>query len=80
MFSLSKLIILRKKGRFGYDSIVKRPSSVPEDLFNDLIQVCLESHTGMSRLVERYVPGALSLMFTGRSLRTGMTLIHVVSS
>lgn len=27
MFSLSKWILVRKKGRFGYDSIVKRPSS-----------------------------------------------------
>lgn len=27
MFSLSKLILVRKKGRFGYDSIVKRPST-----------------------------------------------------
>lgn len=38
-FFLSRWMIVRKKGRFGYDSIVKRPSSaVPEDPFNDFIK------------------------------------------
>ena len=35
---------------------MKRPSSVPEDLFNDLIKVCLD-------LVERYVPWALKIPY-----------------
>lgn len=69
MFSLSKLILVRKKGRFGYDSIVKRPSSVPEDLFNDLIQVCLD-------LVERYVPRALKIPYESwTSVATAMVIV-----
>lgn len=69
MFSLSKLILVRKKGRFGYDSIVKRPSYVPEDLFNDLIQVCLD-------LVERYVPRALKIPYESwTSVATAMVIV-----
>lgn len=69
MFSLSKWILVRKKGRFGYDSIVKRPSYVPEDLFNDLIQVCLD-------LVERYVPRALKIPYESwTSVATAMVIV-----
>lgn len=41
-FSISKLILVRKKGGFGYDSIGWKPSSVPVDFFNSLGAIALD--------------------------------------
>jgi hypothetical protein len=48
---------------------VKRPSSVPEDLLFDLIEVCLD-------LVERYVPRAQHLPYESwTAVATAMVIV-----